>query len=86
MTHKFHTKMCQEASDMFGSGKHNSAFKIGAEWTYKEMKPMMFALRQNLERVVIIAQTTTAFQIDAKGMRAMAEAKQALLNYENSDF
>jgi hypothetical protein len=40
MDYDFENAMCQEASDMFGTGKLNAAFKLGAEWAYERIFPM----------------------------------------------
>jgi len=52
----FHTEMAQEASDKFGAGELNGAFKVGAEWTYKKLNKAIEAAKA-LEDMCIVYRT-----------------------------
>ena len=70
--------MCQEASDMFGSGKYNSAFKMGAEWCYKEMEDLVVALQWIEKQFDHWGTCFTQDHADGKCVCPKGEAKRAL--------
>lgn len=47
----FHTDMGQEASDKFGVGELNGAFKVGAEWARKELLKESKKLKNAIDHI-----------------------------------